>query len=639
MSINWNFPESNYSQRMGISEAGIETFRGSLFGSLAKEICQNSLDAQLNFSEPVTVEFSKFNIKTDSIPGYSELNEALKKCLHSDSDEKAKKFFENACKKMENPKISILRASDFNTTGLRGSRESNMSINPWQSLVKSSGISDKSSVSGGSYGIGKSAPFACSDIRTVFYSTFDTENVLATQGVSRLISFPISEDRFTQGIGYYGETEKNTPVFKDLNLDNSFKRKGRRGTDLYILGFREDSKWKEELIFAVLENFLISIYNRNLIVKVDETVISRETLKETIDNLKISEKKKNHFIVDYYRVLLSTSGNNVVDNSFLLGDNFKDLDDFELRILYDDLNRKVLISRSNGMKIFDLDRFPSSLQFSAVFTLKGEKLNGYFREMESPQHDNWEPDRHSDKNAKNMLKELKLFIRNKIVELGKNAVEDQMDADGIGDFLPDDLIFLEKKKEEDKIDKVSDKTKKMDLKSIDSVPRKRNAKTTPKSREEFNESSETGNFTEGTPDAGDAPFGIDEVEENNLEKEFSIIKDENGFLKVKKISLVSDADIRLILLNKKLRKYKLVITPKKNIPDACVRISLSGEQSNLRARIRNAYENDNVASPLRIKQDKIYMNNLYENQKFSLSFILNYSDDCSMEVELYEYRV
>ena len=639
MSINWNFPESNYSQRMGISEAGIETFRGSLFGSLAKEICQNSLDAQLNFSEPVTVEFSKFNIKTDDIPGYSELNETLKKCLHSDSDEKAKRFFENACKKMENPKINILRASDFNTTGLRGSRESNMSINPWQSLVKSSGISDKSSVSGGSYGIGKSAPFACSDIRTVFYSTFDTENVLATQGVSRLISFPVSEDRFTQGIGYYGETEKNTPVFKDLNLDNSFKRKGRRGTDLYILGFKEDSKWKEELIFAILENFLISIYNKNLIVKVDDIVISRETLKETIDNLKISEKKKNHFIEDYYKVLLATSGNNVVDNSFLLGDNFKNLDDFELRILYDDLNRKVLISRSNGMKIFDLDRFPSSLQFSAVFTLKGEKLNGYFREMESPQHDSWEPDRHSDENAKNMLKDLKLFIRNKIVELGKNTIEDQMDADGIGDFLPDDLIFLEKKKEEDKIDKVSDKTKKMELKSVDSVPKKRNAKTAPKSREEFNESSETGNFTEGTPDAGDAPFGIDEVEENNLEKEFSIIKDENGFLKVKKISLVSDADVRLILLNKKLRKYKLVITPKKSIPDACVRISLSGEQSNLRARIRNAYENDNVTSPLRIKQDKIYMNNLYENQKFSLSFILNYSDDCSMEVELYEYRV
>ncbi|RRD39188.1 hypothetical protein EII29_08065 [Leptotrichia sp. OH3620_COT-345] len=639
MSINWNFPESNYSQRFGISEAGIETFRGSLFGSLAKEICQNSLDARLNFSEPVIVEFSKFEIKIQNIPGYLILNDALNKCLNSSSDKKAKKFFKNACKKMETQKIGILRASDFNTTGLKGAKESNISINPWQSLIKSSGISDKTSTSGGSYGIGKSAPFACSEIRTIFYTTFDTENILATQGVSRLISFPASDDKLTQGIGYYGETKKNTPIFKELNLDNSFKRKGQTGTDLYIIGFLEREKWKEELISAVLENFLIAIYNKNLIVKVNDTLISKETLKETIENLKIGEKKKNLTINDYYKVLTATSEINSGKNAFFLGDTFKNLDDFELKILYEDLNRKVLISRSNGMKIFDLDRFPSSLQFSAIFTLTGEKLNGYFREMESPQHDSWQPDRHSDENAKVMLKELKQLIRSKIVELGKNTVADQMDADGIGDFLPDDLVFLEKKKEDEKIDKVSDKTKKIELQSVDAPPKKRNDKVPPKSREEFNDASSTGNFPDGTPETGDIPFGINKTEENNLEKEFSIIKDENGFLKVKKISIVSDANIRLILMNKKLRKYKLVILPKKNIPDACVRISLSGEQTNLKAKIRNAYENDNVLNPLRINQDKIYMNNLEENQKFSLSFILNYSDDCSMEVELYEYRV
>lgn len=639
MNINWNFPESNYSQRFGISEAGIETFRGSLFGSLAKEICQNSLDARLNFSEPVTVEFSKFDIKTEDIPGYETLNNALNSCLNSSSDKKAGKFFENACKKMGNQRISVLRASDFNTTGLRGSKESNISVNPWQSLVKSSGISDKAAASGGSYGIGKSAPFASSEIRTVFYTTFDTEGILATQGVSRLISFPIGEDKLTQGIGYYGETEKNSPIFEELNLDTSFKRDGQTGTDVYIIGFWEDPKWKEELITAILENFLIAIYSKNLIVKVDDTIISRETLKETIEALKINEKKKNQTIGDYYKVLLATSENGMTENSFLLGNTFKDFDDFELKILYDDLNRKVLISRSNGMKIFDLDRFPSSLQFSAIFTLTGEKLNSYFKEMESPQHDSWEPDRHSDKNAKTILEELKRFIRNKIVELGKNSTVDHMDADGIGNYLPDDLIFLEKKKEEDKIDKVSDRTKKIEMRSVDAVPKKRNAKTDPKSREEFNEATENGNFPEEAPEITDIPFGIDESEENGLEKEFSIIKDENGFLKVKKVSLIPDANIRLILINKKLRKYKLVILPKKDIPDACVRISLSGEQSNLRARIRNAYENDNVLNPLRINQDKIYMNNLFENQKFTLSFILNYSDDCSMEVELYEYRV
>ena len=296
MNINWNFPESNYSQRFGISEAGIETFRGSLFGSLAKEICQNSLDARLNFSEPVTVEFSKFDIKTEDIPGYETLNNALNSCLNSSSDKKAGKFFENACKKMGNQRISVLRASDFNTTGLRGSKESNISVNPWQSLVKSSGISDKAAASGGSYGIGKSAPFASSEIRTVFYTTFDTEGILATQGVSRLISFPIGEDKLTQGIGYYGETEKNSPIFEELNLDTSFKRDGQTGTDVYIIGFWEDPKWKEELITAILENFLIAIYSKNLIVKVDDTIISRETLKETIEALKINEKKKNQTI-------------------------------------------------------------------------------------------------------------------------------------------------------------------------------------------------------------------------------------------------------------------------------------------------------------------------------------------------------
>ena len=93
-------------------------------------------------------------------------------------------------------------------TGLIGAKESPTSINPWHNLIKSSGISDKSDSSGESYGISKSAPFACSKIKTIFYTTYDFENTLATQGVSRLISFPVDEDKMTQGIGYYGETEK-----------------------------------------------------------------------------------------------------------------------------------------------------------------------------------------------------------------------------------------------------------------------------------------------------------------------------------------------------------------------------------------------------------------------------------------------
>ncbi len=39
MKKGWNFPDNNYGQIVGISEAGIETFKGSPIISLAREIC------------------------------------------------------------------------------------------------------------------------------------------------------------------------------------------------------------------------------------------------------------------------------------------------------------------------------------------------------------------------------------------------------------------------------------------------------------------------------------------------------------------------------------------------------------------------------------------------------------------------
>ena len=64
----------------------------------------------------------------------------------------------------------ILRISDFNTSGLLGSKEE---INTdWTNLTKSSGASDKKGTAGGSYGIGKYAPFACSDFAQIL-CTYD----------------------------------------------------------------------------------------------------------------------------------------------------------------------------------------------------------------------------------------------------------------------------------------------------------------------------------------------------------------------------------------------------------------------------------------------------------------------------------
>ena len=45
MSVYWNFPNNGGGQIKSISDAGIETFTGTEIQSLAREICQNSLDS------------------------------------------------------------------------------------------------------------------------------------------------------------------------------------------------------------------------------------------------------------------------------------------------------------------------------------------------------------------------------------------------------------------------------------------------------------------------------------------------------------------------------------------------------------------------------------------------------------------
>ena len=54
----WRF---NPGDRLGINDSGIETFRGQIISYLAREICQNSLDAKLSNEEKVIVEFKSLN--------------------------------------------------------------------------------------------------------------------------------------------------------------------------------------------------------------------------------------------------------------------------------------------------------------------------------------------------------------------------------------------------------------------------------------------------------------------------------------------------------------------------------------------------------------------------------------------------
>lgn len=181
--IKWRFPINDSGGIRGINDTGVAMFRGNPLSSLAREICQNSLDAAISDKEPVKVQFKMFTIKTDEIYGMKDLKETFLKCKDFWGDQvngETVKFFNNAITVSNRPECRIMRISDFNTTGLLGS-EAKINTD-WTNLTKSTGVSDKKGTAGGSFGIGKFAPFACSDFFTVFYSTKDCENKCAYQG-------------------------------------------------------------------------------------------------------------------------------------------------------------------------------------------------------------------------------------------------------------------------------------------------------------------------------------------------------------------------------------------------------------------------------------------------------------------------
>ena len=208
----WNFPTNGGGVIRGLADSGIETFNGKKNSSLAREICQNSLDAAANSNKPVIVSFQLVEINPAEIPGYFEYKKILQNCRDFwKYNPNAKNFFDNALDKIDE-KISVLVASDENTTGLANPYNPN-SLEGWNTLTKIDGGANKSGSTGGSFGIGKNAPFAISDFRLVFYRTLNQRGESAAQGISRLVSF-IQNNDTKAGIGYYGNKNQNQPVEK-----------------------------------------------------------------------------------------------------------------------------------------------------------------------------------------------------------------------------------------------------------------------------------------------------------------------------------------------------------------------------------------------------------------------------------------
>lgn len=305
---SWYFPSRGGAETEGFSNAGLAEFRGNPLQALAREICQNSLDAADGSGNPVRVEFHESFMEMDKFPGMSQMKHILDACNEfwgKDGDANTKNFLSNARRSFNTNKFFVLRVSDYNTKGVQGAY-SDANITPWGSLVKGNSFSVKADEknAGGSFGIGKAAPFVSSSYQTVFYRTYDIDGNKAVLGVARLMAHKIAvgnlmpgEDPIRRSVGYYGEDEQKKPARFMRELDAIYERT-EHGTDLFIPGFyysTSNEEWVKAILLEVVENFLYSIYSGKLEVIVESRELTKTTLPMILSFLGAKAKNASMF--------------------------------------------------------------------------------------------------------------------------------------------------------------------------------------------------------------------------------------------------------------------------------------------------------------------------------------------------------
>lgn len=460
MDIKWRFPGNNFTNETGLDTSNMEMFKRDPLSSLAREICQNSIDARQDYNKPVKVSFSLFTMDSHLIPEISRLKKELKSCQDymKDNEDKSSEIAMMLSSISKN-KITVLRISDFNATGLLGVSDSLNSSMPWYLLTKGSGISQKKGTTGGSKGIGKYASFLSSSFRTVFYSTYTNIEERGYQGIAYYMS-TYSEnnpEEKTSGVGFYGASDKNEAISGELNFDKTFSRNnGEYGTDIYIFGF-EYEEWEKEVISKTLESFMVAIKNNDLIVDVNKQILSNDTIHEIIDKNILLRKKDYKTIYAQYNLLYDE--NNHHEKYYLDG-----LGEFDIYIK--SYNHKeshlatnsCIMVRYPYMKIKELKKL-THIPHSAMCIINKDKLNERLRAVENPEHIDWEFNRIKNNEEKKALildfGKLKTLIVEEIKKYLLSSDTAKTDIEGASDYLPDNQEGNDDKKEKTELVHVS----------------------------------------------------------------------------------------------------------------------------------------------------------------------------------------
>ena len=166
-------------------------------------------------------------------------------------------------------------------------------------------------------------------------------------------------------------------------------------------------------------------------VEVEDTLINKDSLDDLINQYK--DHKGMDKAYNYYQVLTSKE-------TRVKRQTIEKLGDIEVLVLLEKgFHKRALISRINGMKIFDMAYISTDIPFAAIVRLVDEDVNAFFRLLEPPAHDKWVASLY-EKNkslATRRIAEVRAAVKGIVEELGQDSISDEMDIEGMGAYLPD----------------------------------------------------------------------------------------------------------------------------------------------------------------------------------------------------------
>jgi len=384
-----------------------------------------------------------------SVPGLKRLRSTMRACLARAQERDSTKeieFFKEAEQILSKDEIDVLQVVDSGTKGLRGPPTSG---SPFHALVKGSGVSKKAEDAGGSFGIGKSAVYVVSKLRTVFYSTFyldSCKDVFYAQGKT-LVTSHVDDDRIPRlNIGYWGVDGANPIESQDCVPD--WLRRSKQGTTVSSLGFTAEPDWCHEVTESLIRNFFPALARGRMSFRVGQQAIDSKNFVDLFDDKQVRDAADQRgtlenldFSKALHRCMTSADADHIETEIPALGR-------VRLHLLVEvGMPKRIGILR-NDMYITDnlqhfkngkFSRFPLQKDFVAALEPADPSATKLMRELENPAHDDLSPERIDDlKRRKEVIQafsKLVNWIRDSIRAKTQSVTSAEVTLDELNPFF------------------------------------------------------------------------------------------------------------------------------------------------------------------------------------------------------------